>query len=125
MKKGFTLIELIAVIVILSILSLILTPVVLNIVSNTRESANKRSVDAYGRSIELAIYSYILENKKDPTSIDDLTVEYTGNKVDCDQTVINDNKTVYLSVCKIGNRYIKDKTSADGYYHYGELSKEN
>ena len=50
-KKGFTLIELIAVLVILAILALIVTPIVLNIVSKAKASANKRSVDAYGRSI--------------------------------------------------------------------------
>ena len=49
--KAFTLVELIAVLVILAIISLILTPVVLNTVKKAKDSANKRSVDAYGRSI--------------------------------------------------------------------------
>ena len=119
--KAFTLVELIAVLVILAIISLILTPVVLNTVKKAKDSANKRSVDAYGRSIELAIYTYILENKKDPKGIDDLEIEYTGNKVSCEESIINQDNTIYLSKCLIGNKYVEDKSTADGYYHYGNL----
>ena len=54
-KKAFTLIELIAVLVILAILALIVTPLVMNIIRKARVSADKRSIDAYGRSVELAI----------------------------------------------------------------------
>ena len=50
-KNGFTLIELIAVLVILAILALIVTPLVMNIIRKAKISADKRSIDAYGRSI--------------------------------------------------------------------------
>ena len=50
-KKGFTLIELIAVLVILAILALIVTPLVLNVIRKAKDSANKRSVDAYGKAM--------------------------------------------------------------------------
>ena len=60
-KKAFTLIELISVLVILAILALIVTPIVLNIVKHAKKSANKRSVDAYGKSIELAVANYLLD----------------------------------------------------------------
>ena len=53
--RGFTLIELVAVLVIMAIIALIVTPLVMNIIRKARISADKRSVDAYGRSIELAI----------------------------------------------------------------------
>ena len=46
--KGFTLIELIAVLVIMAIIALIVTPLVMNIIRKARISADKRSVDAYG-----------------------------------------------------------------------------
>ena len=43
----------------LAILTLIVTPLVMNIIRKARISADKRSVDAYGRSIELAIAGYL------------------------------------------------------------------
>ena len=80
-KKAFTLIELIAVLVILAILALIVTPLVMNIIRKARVSADKRSIDAYGRSVELAIANYLLDNGDFPTSIDQLTIEYLGDEV--------------------------------------------
>ena len=62
-KNGFTLIELIAVLVIMAILALIVTPLVMSIIRKARISADKRSIDAYGRSIELAIAGHILHIK--------------------------------------------------------------
>ena len=68
-EKGFTLLELIALLVIMSILALIVTPLVMNIIRKARIAADKRSVDAYGRSIELAIAGYLLDNGKFPTDV--------------------------------------------------------
>ena len=45
-KKGFTLIELLAIIVILAIIALIGTPIVTNIINQTRISAAERTCDA-------------------------------------------------------------------------------
>ena len=72
-KKGFTLIELIAVLVILAIIALIVTPLVLNVIRKAKDSANKRSVDAYGKAIELAVATYLLDNSVFPNSVDELT----------------------------------------------------
>ena len=52
MKKGFTLIELLAVIVILAIIALIATPIVLNIIEETKESAEKQSINNILRAAE-------------------------------------------------------------------------
>jgi len=82
-EKGFTLIELIAVLVIMAIIALMVTPLVMNIIRKARVSADKRSVDAYGRSIELAIAGYLLDTVKFPTEVSQLTIEYSGNKVEC------------------------------------------
>ena len=64
MKKGFTLIELLAVIVILAIIALIATPIVLNIINETKESAQLRSAEFYLDAVETAIASSTLNNKK-------------------------------------------------------------
>lgn len=45
MKKGFTLIELLAVIVILALVALIATPLVLDIINDTKEETDKRNVE--------------------------------------------------------------------------------
>ena len=55
MNKGFTLIELLAVIVILAIIALIATPIVLNIINDTKESAVLRSAEYYLNSVENSI----------------------------------------------------------------------
>ena len=118
-KKAFTLIELIAVLVILAILALIVTPIVLNIVKHSKESANKRSVDAYGKSIELAVANYLLDKGEFPTNISDLEIEYSGKEVICNISLLNEDSSVYLSECKVGSSDVKDKNTRDGWYHYG------
>ena len=105
-KKGFTLIELIAVLVILAILALIVTPLVMNIIRKARISADKRSIDAYGRSIELAIATYLLDNGDFPTSINDLTIEYSGDEVVCSTTQLNSDSSVYLTGCAVAGRNV-------------------
>ncbi len=122
-KKAFTLIELIAVLVILAILALIVTPIVLNIVKHAKESANKRSVDAYGKSIELAVANYLLDKGEFPTNISDLEIEYSGKEVVCNISLLNEDSSVYLSECKVGSSDVKDKNTSDGWYHYGKSTK--
>ncbi len=114
-KKAFTLIELIAVLVILAILALIVTPLVMNIIRKAKISARKRSVDAYGRSIELAIASYLLDNGTFPSDISQLTIEYSGSTVECETTQMNPDSTVYLKDCTVGGKSVD--------YEYGEDKK--
>ena len=114
-KKAFTLIELIAVLVILAILALIVTPLVMSIIRKARISADKRSIDAYGRSIELAIAGYLMDTGSFPTSIEQLTIEYSGDEVVCSTTQLNGDSSVYLTGCIVGGRsvdysYGTDKT---------------
>ena len=99
--RGFTLIELVAVLVIMAIIALIVTPLVMNIIRKARISADKRSVDAYGRSIELAIAGYLLDTGKFPTEVSPLTIEYSGSQVVCETTQINSDSSVYLAGCTV------------------------
>ena len=130
-KKAFTLIELIAVLVIMAILALIVTPLVMNIIRRTRISADKRSIDAYGRSVEYAIATYLLEKGTFPTSIDELTIEYRGDEVICSITQLNSDFSVYLSGCTVGGRnveYIYGKEEVITYATYSvgdEVSYNN
>ena len=121
-KKAFTLIELIVVLVILAVIALIATPIILNIVDKAQISANKRSVDAYGKAVELAIAEYLLDTGEYPTSIDDLEVEYSGNAVECKIIKFQENNGLYLSECSVDGVIVKDDSTEDGYYHYNSNS---
>ena len=112
-RNAFTLIELIGVLVIMAIIALIVTPLVMNIIRKARISADRRSIDAYGRSIELAIAGYLLDTGKFPTEVSQLTIEYSGNKVECSTTQINTDSSVYLAGCTVTGRNVEN-------YTYGE-----
>ncbi len=59
-NKGFTLIELLAVIIILAIIALIATPLIMNIINDSREGANKDSALNFGKAVELTITENML-----------------------------------------------------------------
>ena len=126
-KKGFTLIELIAVLVIMAIIALIVTPLVMSIIRKAKISARKRSVDAYGRSVELAIASYLMDNGYFPTNADlpNLKVEYSGSTVVCNVMSMKENGGLYLSECKVNDVEVKDSSTEDGWYHYGTRDLTN
>ena len=65
-KNGFTLIELLAVIVILAIIALIATPIILGIIKDTEEEANKRSTELYIDAVEQAIVRKNIEGEYNP-----------------------------------------------------------
>ena len=121
-KNAFTLIELIAVLVILAVIALIVTPLVMNVVKKAKISADRRSVDGYGKAIETAIAEYLVDTGKPPKKIKDLDIKYTGNEVICETRVLNKDKTVFLTGCSVNGREVKDDKTDDGYYHYGKLS---
>ena len=122
-KRGFTLIELIVVLVVLAIIALIVTPIVLNIVEKAEDSARKRSVDAYGHAIDLAVASYELDYGNYPNSLDNLKIDYSGDEVKCNVKIIRKSGDVYLSECSTQGVKVKDKKTEDGYYHYGKDDK--
>ena len=121
-KKGFTLIELVAVLVIMAVIALIATPLILTLVNNAKASANKRSVDAYGKAVELAAMTYLMDNGEYPSDLGSLQVEYTGSEVTCGVMTLNNDGSLYLSECSVGGAEVKDKNTEDGWYHYGKLT---
>ena len=113
MKKGFTLIELLAVIVILAIIALIATPIILNIISDSKEESNKRSVELYVSAIRNAVAAEQLKGNI-VTSIDDIDMNkyYNGN-VSCEITEIYPDGEMYISKCNVGGTKVN--------YSYGTL----
>ena len=109
-SNAFTLIELITTLVIMAIIALIVTPLVMSIIRKARISADKRSVDAYGRSIELAIAGYLMDTGSFPTSIEQLIIEYSGDEVVCSTTNLNSDSSIYLAGCTVGGRSVEGYT---------------
>ena len=81
-KNAFTLIELLAVIVILAIIALIATPIVLNIIEDTKESAQLRSAEFYLDAVEQAIMRKNM-NKPGTFKPTECEINDEGN-LDCD-----------------------------------------
>lgn len=117
-KKGFTLIELIAVLVIMAIIALIVTPLVMSIIRKASAAADRRSVDAYGRSIEIAMAGYLLDTTEFPADFSEIAdrVEYSGGPIVCNDIVINEDYSVHVSECKVNGRDVK--TSSGEWYEY-------
>ena len=118
-KRGFTLIEVIAVLVILAVITLIVTPLVMNIIRKAKDSANKRSIDAYARSVEYAVAAYMLDDTEFPTSFNDITIEYRGSKVECAVNVVNYDGSIFLDKCAVNGKLVKDSKFSSGYYQVG------
>ncbi len=55
----------------------------------------------------------------------ELNIEYTGSKVECKISRINPDNTIYLSECEVNGKKVLDKSTEDGYYHYGTLVLTN
>ena len=124
-QKGFTLIELLAVIVILAIIALIATPIVLNIIGETKKSATLRSAELYlgaveqtlvkemmnGNKIENGSYeitkagNICLEKENDNTCKKELNIETKGS-VPTDGTIQITNGKTNKAEMKIDNEII-------------------
>ncbi len=117
-KKGFTLIELIAVLVIMAIIALIVTPLVMSIIRKARAAADRRSVDAYGRSVEIAMAGYLLDHGEFPAnfSVIENQVEYSGGPITCNVVNITSDYSVHISECKVDGRDVK--IDGDEWYTY-------
>lgn len=117
MSKAFTLMELLAVIVILAIIALIATPIVLNIINDSKNSADKRSIELYGSAIKNAIANYSLNNSEDSEiTLEKIQeyIEYEGNKVECITTKMTKDGVIYLEECKVEGKEVD--------YTYGDIN---
>jgi len=125
--NGFTLIELLAVIVILAIIMVIAVPQILNIIDNSRESANNSSIKLIKNAIKTQITSNSISGNKLVSSDDCYTFnfdndtngnvsnldaknkdQFTGSITYCNGSFINDTLNIKNSSNTIykNNNYI-------------------
>jgi len=95
MKKGFTLIELLAVIVILAIIALIATPIILNIVNDTRVESDKRSID---NIIHTAVLYYSKTTKVQGNIYKEVVEMIDGKKPDNGVIYVNKDGKVAMAI---------------------------
>ena len=75
-NKGFTLVELLAVIVILAIIALIATPIILGVIDTARRGSAEASALAYVKAVE----DQIVISQVTTDETDDIELPTTGNK---------------------------------------------
>ena len=118
MRRGFTLIELLAVIVILAIIALIATPIVVNIINDTKKESIQRSIDLYIDHVQKAITKYqmthpgfnpkecTIEDKKLTCDGTEIEVEMKGQTPEAGTITFNSNNKLYYDVELEGMEYV-------------------
>ena len=119
-KKGFTLIELLAIIVILAIIAVITVPIILNIIDEARNGAQKNSVIGYGKAVELAYTQYMYEeqlgngtNSHVATSAEKTASDTAGDGKVISITIDNDDDPTNLKVDYDGDSVVCTPTGTD------------
>ena len=85
-NKGFTLMELLAVIIILAVIALITVPIVINTINDSKESSKDMSKELYIRAADQAIVKYNMDNQGKLFNPSVCMVESDGNLL-CDGKV--------------------------------------
>ena len=119
-NKGFTLVELLAVIVVLSIIALIGYSTVGNIISSSQDSSNKVTMRNYAKAVDQAVFLYEMNNSD--SNLSELNanwlkenVKFEKATVECEYATYD--KTSSLYGCKVNN---SDKT----YCYTGDTAVE-
>ena len=134
MKKGFTLVELLAVIVILAVIALITIPAVMKMIDTSTTNSYRRSIDLYGKAVSQGIISYesdmVEKGKKIDVSFQNIQdyIEYEENDVECNNKIIYSDKTILLTECSVDEELVRAEEgkgySDENYYYYTNSKKK-
>ena len=99
-RKGFTLVELLAVIVILSVIALITTPMILNIIEETRKKASIESVNGILDAAEKYEITSMLEGEETRRFEfpEDTKLQYKGTKPESGTLIIDEEGNTSITV---------------------------
>ena len=111
-KHGFTLIELLAVIVVLAIIALIATPIVMNIINSSKDSANKVSASNFASEAN----KYAVEQKINGMTasgniFDEVSKRMDGKKPETGVVYSDDNGNIALALVFDNRCYTKEYNS--------------
>ena len=118
MKKGFTLIELLAVIVILAVIALIATPIILNIIEDSKKQSIISSANLYIDGLVKQIATKNLTNEFNPSSCtvlngniscDGTSLDYqvNGKKPDSGTVTFNNGIVTEYALCMSDYKVVK------------------
>ena len=127
MKKGFTLVELLAVIVILAIISIIAIPVVIDMINNSKIKSNKEGLNLYIDTVTKRIANSNLDILYNP---DTCTIQSTGDLLclkDDEELYVDEEKTNKILEIKMNGKKPSEGTLyfTDGKITTGENIKYN
>ncbi len=105
--KGFTLVELLAVIIILAIIVVIAAPTLIGVIDESRTKGELQSIEGYARSVQTGIDNYrVVEGKEPPSTLTQTwlneNVTSSGDEVICNDVYLTD-RHVLLNECKVDN----------------------
>ena len=119
-SKGFTLVELLAVLLILAIIALIVVPQILHIIEESKIESIRISASNYIRAVNTAIMSeemssniidgvYIISDNGKTIKYNDkkINIEYDGSGIESGMLVIEDNKVKSILKGRIDEYYAK------------------
>src|SRR5574344_2566697 len=107
-RKAFTLIELLAVIVILAIIALIITPVITDVIKKARESSDLRSAEAYVKAGDNFYAEATLDSNKSSLLGTNVINSLEVNNAEATGTlIVNSDGTVAMAIVLNNKCYVK------------------
>ena len=116
-RKGFSTIELLAVVIILTIITLISIPIVFNSINNQKKTQKRNSVNEYGENIKKSLDSYKSDHEGQiTTDFNELKPYITVTNVECGIVKISEDEVITLNNCSVDGERVLDDFGEDYTY---------